>query len=225
VHTSAQGERRFYYWRRESAARALFRSPDCERVLALASGADLLYLSGITLSLYEAAERVRLGKLAESVRARGGEVAFDPNYRAVGWRSPEEARAALRDIAPLVTIALPTMEDEQALWGDADAQATALRWRAWGAREVVVKQGSQGACVLTAELETQVPVPRAIRPVDTTAAGDAFDAGYLGSRVRQRPVLEAVRFAHELAGIVVQHPGAIAPRTATAALAATFSKA
>jgi 2-dehydro-3-deoxygluconokinase len=223
VHTSAEGERRFYYWRRESAARALFRSPECDRVLALASGADLLYLSGITLSLYEPAERTRLVQLAESVRARGGEVAFDPNYRPVGWRSAKEASAALSEIAPFLTIVLPTLEDEQVLWSDDDAHAAALRWQAWGVREVIVKQGSHGAWVLTTELETDVPVPMAIRPVDTTAAGDAFNAGYLASRVRHRPVLEAVRFAHELAGIVVQHPGAIVPRHATTALVATFA--
>ena len=222
VHTSPRGERRFYYWRSQSAARALFRCPECDRALALASNAHLLYLSGITLSLYEPHERALMRELAARVRARGGEVAFDPNYRPSLWWSPEETRGAFREIAPLVTIVLPTLEDEQALWGDEHAEATTARWRAWGAREVVVKQGSAGARVLAANLEAQVPVPGTIEPVDTTAAGDAFNAGYLACRIHHRHPLEAVRFAHELAAIVIQHPGAIAPRSATAPLTAAF---
>ena len=223
VHTTPRGERRFHYWRSESAARALFRSPECDRVLALASNAHLFYLSGITLSLYEPHERTLIRELAARVRARGGEVAFDPNYRPALWWSPHEARSAVEEIAPVVTTALPTLEDEQALWGDDRAEATAARWRAWGAREVVVKQGSQGARLFTAGLETHVPVPATIEAVDTTAAGDAFNAGYLACRTHHRLPLEAVRFAHELAGIVIQHPGAIAPRSATAALCTAFN--
>jgi 2-dehydro-3-deoxygluconokinase len=224
VHTS-RGERRFYYWRSESAARALFRCQECDRVLALASSAHLFYLSGITLSLYEPHERTLIRELAAKVRARGGEVAFDPNYRPALWWSPEEARGAFREIAPLVTTVLPTLEDEQALWGDDRAETTAARWRDWGAREVVVKQGSAGARLLAPNVEADVPVAVAIEAVDTTAAGDAFNAGYLACRIHHRHPLAAVRFAHELAGIVIQHPGAIAPRAATAALCAVLASA
>jgi len=217
VHVSTAGERRFYYWRRDSAARALFAAPGCDAALRTAGTADLLYLSGITLSLYTREERARLCDLAASVRRRGGEVAFDPNYRPAGWPTAEEARAALREFAPHVSVALPTLEDEQALWGG-DAAAAVARWRGSGAREIVVKQGPLGALAATPEFEGQVPVPAPITALDTTAAGDAFNAAYLASRLRRQPALEAVRLGHTLAGIVIQHPGAITPASATASL-------
>jgi 2-dehydro-3-deoxygluconokinase len=220
IRTSAAGERSFYYWRGESAARALFQSPDCASALEPAAAADLLYFSGISLSLFAPLERARLAAVAARVRHRGGEVAFDPNFRPACWKSTAEARAAIAEIAPHVSIALPTLEDERTLWGDETAQAAASRWRAFGAREQVVKLGADGALVGAPEGESHVPASPAERIVDTTGAGDSFNAGYLGMRMRGATPLDAARFAHTLASVVVQHPGAIAPVAATAALTA-----
>ncbi|WP_084627895.1 PfkB family carbohydrate kinase [Elstera litoralis] len=51
-------------------------------------------------------------------------------------------------------------------------------------------------------------------PVDTTAAGDSFAAGYLAARLGGASVHAAALAAHRLASIVIQHPGAIIPKAA-----------
>ncbi len=224
IRTSPSGERSFFYWRGESAARALFQSPDCGAALEAAAQADLLYFSGISLSLFAPACRGLLREVAARVRRRGGEVAFDPNYRPACWKSVDEARAAIAEIAPLVSIALPTLDDERTLWGDDTPQAAAARWRGFGAREQVVKLGAGGA-LASSEGETRVPACTPRQVMDTTGAGDAFNAGYLAMRMRGGSPFEAVQFAHALAAIVVEHPGAIAPREATAGLRAEFESA
>lgn len=225
IRTAADGERSFYYWRTESAARGMFESSECAAALEPAAEAGLLYFSGITLSLFPPAGRALLRDIAARVRRRGGEVAFDPNYRPACWKSAADARAAIAEIAPLVSIALPTLEDERTLWGDDTPQAAAARWRRFGAREQVVKLGADGAFAVSAEGEALLPAspPRCI--LDTTGAGDAFNAGYLGMRLRGGPQLEAARLAHALASIVVEHRGAIVPAEATAAIAAGFASA
>lgn len=225
IRTDERGERRFFYWRSASAARALLSLPVCDGLLAAAAGADLLYLSGITLSLFEPRERVRLHALAERVRARGGDVAFDPNFRPACWPSLGDARDAVEALAPLVSLALPTLQDEAALWGDATPEAAAARWRRWGAREVAVKLGAEGAYIVAEAACARVPAAAGVDVVDSTGAGDAFNAGYLAMRLRDAPAAEAARFAHDLAAVVVRHPGAIVPREATAPIAGAFAAA
>ncbi len=214
IRTNEQGERRFYYWRHASAARALLSCSDGDQLLAAASSADLLYLSGITLSLYERPGRRKLRVLAERVRERGGEVAFDPNFRPACWPSLDEARKAVEHFAPLVSIALPTLQGDAALWGDESAETAAARWRALGAREVAVKLGPEGCLVASEGANSRVPAAAA-RVVDTTAAGDAFNAGYLAMRLRGASEQQAARLANDLAAAVIEHPGAIVPREAT----------
>jgi 2-dehydro-3-deoxygluconokinase len=53
-------------------------------------------------------------------------------------------------------------------------------------------------------------------PVDPTAAGDGFNAGYLAARISGRAPVEAANAAHRLAGQVIRHRGAITPRIGTA---------
>lgn len=213
------GERSFAYWRDRSAARDLFALPEAEALLARAVEADLLILSGITLSLYDAPGRARLGAVAAAVRARGGMVAFDGNYRPRGWPDAATARAAYADIAPYVTLALPTAEDEAMLHGRSDTpQEIARRWHDTGAGEVVVKLGAEGAWVSAAGDAALVPT-EVCRPVDTSGAGDAFDAGYLAGRLAGQAPDEAARLGHRVAGRTIAHPGAIPPREVIAEFA------
>ena len=219
IHTDAQGERTFSYWRQHSAARNFFNLPGAEGALAEMAAADLLYFSGITLSIFQPAERARLAEIAQAVRDRGGDVAFDPSYRPRGWSGPDEARAAFEAIAPTVTLAMPTYEDEQALHGDETPEETARRWRAAGVREAIVKRGPDGALCVWDGGEAMVPTPHRVAAVDTTGAGDSFNAGYLHARGRGAAPEAAAAFAHRLAGEVVRHRGAVIPREATPAYA------
>ena len=213
IETDPDGERRFSYWRETSAARALFDCDGAEDALRAAAKADWLYLSGITLSIFDEAGRDRLTRLAEAVRERGGEVAFDPNFRPRGWSGPAEARAAIQRIAPFVSIALPTHPDEDALFGEANALEHARRWREAGAREVVIKQGEDGALVFDhGGVAHRAPAAPHGAPVDTTGAGDSFNAGYLAGRIRGLDPMTAASLGNRLAGAVVMHRGAIVPR-------------
>src|SRR5262249_59937838 len=116
------------------------------------------------------------------------------------------------DILPLVDLALPTLEDEQALFGDADAAGCIERLRAAGIKEIVVKRGAQG-CLIDAEGAVfDVPPPGVVQPVDTTAAGDSFNAGYIAARIHGASSRDAANAGHRLAAAVIMLPGAVIPR-------------
>jgi 2-dehydro-3-deoxygluconokinase len=218
IRTDADGERSFYYWRERSAVRRLFELPGIEAAVARVRDAGVLYLSGITLSLFKDEERTRLLEIARAVRAGGGRVVFDPNYRAAGWPDQHAARCAFEALAGAASIVLPTFADENLLFGDVTAERTAQRYQALGADEVVVKLAARG-CLVAAGAQCEYLAPRsAVRAVDTTGAGDAFNAAYLAARLAGRSSSEAARAGNMLAGEVVRYPGAILPLERIAAL-------
>ncbi|MCA0404568.1 MAG: sugar kinase [Proteobacteria bacterium] len=213
IETNDQGERRFFYWRDRAPARELMDLMDSALEAALASS-EWVYFSGITLSLYGDEGRGKFLALLGRLKAAGVKLAFDGNYRPRGWAGAEAARAAFKTIYPLLDLALPTFEDEQMVFGDADAEATATRLLSAGVREVVVKEGAKGALVATADTRALAAPPAPLQPVDTTAAGDSFNAGYLAARLRGLRPEAAARAGHLMAGAVIMQRGAIIPMAA-----------
>ncbi len=215
INIDHRGERSFHYWRREAPVRQLF-DDDHAVGLALerAGDFDLVYLSGITLSLFDDSGRERLYELLASLRQAGVSVAFDSNYRPAGWRQAEAARAAMARLTGMADLLLPTFEDEQALHDDPDPAACLQRLLEGGAQEVVLKRGAAG-CTLSHQDQTEVVDALSVATVvDTTAAGDAFNAAYLAARLQgERPAV-AARQGHRLAAAVIGRRGAIIPASA-----------
>lgn len=208
------GDRSFHYWRQQAPVRQFFIRPEAQPALAALPQYDWLYLSGITLSLFAPDHLPALFAALDRAIAGGCKIAFDGNYRAKGWADAAAARAAFDQILARTRLALPTLSDEQALFGDADAPACAARLRTHGIAEVVIKRGGE-PCVIASEAGLQEVAARpGIEPVDTTAAGDAFNAGYLAGRIAGLGPAEAAAQGHALAGAVIQHRGAIIPRGA-----------
>jgi 2-dehydro-3-deoxygluconokinase len=200
------GERSFTYWRSDSAARYFFEAAHIEETLHDMSVARLLYLSGITLSIFSADNREKIYSLAKRVRENGGLVAFDTNFRISGWRSAAEAQRAIEQLMPFVSIALPTLEDEMSLFGIRSAEECDERWRNAGAEEVVVKAGPKGAFLTNVGW---IEPPEIVRPVDTTGAGDSFNGAFLASRLKGVAGREAVEAGHRMAARVLAIRGAI----------------
>lgn len=206
ITTDSHGERAFTYWRKGSAAAALFGG---NHWLDRISG-DVVYLSGITLQLMTPDVRGRLIERLRTLRQTGTLVALDTNFRPSGWASASEARAAMDAALRVCDLALVTLDDEVALGGVADVASCALRLCRLGVREAVIKLGPGGACVSTGGEVLEVRTTP-VAPTDTTAAGDSFNGGYLAARIAGLPPLDAAQNGNAVARRVVEHPGAIVP--------------
>jgi 2-dehydro-3-deoxygluconokinase len=215
IETDPKGERRFYYWRDTSPARELFELQDWARIAESLLTARLVYFSGITLSLYSNAGLGRFLAILELARKQGARVAFDGNFRPRGWKGDlPRTRTVFIEALKRVDVALPTYDDEAVLWGDPSPEATVERLKAFGIAEIVVKNGPNSALVAVGGQQDFVPVPEVVEPVDTTAAGDTFNAGYMAARLAGDNPLAAAAAGHRLAAEKVRHRGAIMPRTA-----------
>lgn len=106
-------------------------------------------------------------------------------------------------MAALTDIALPSFDDETALWGDADPVETMARYRAQGVSEIVVKNGPDTVHYAYGSTGGSVAPPRVENVRDTTGAGDSFNAGYLAARVADREPRSAIALGHELSAEVI----------------------
>lgn len=208
ITTDAQGERSFTYWRNQSAARLLFdesAGPALESLVDF----DVLYYSGITLAILPTGMRDRfLAFLSEFRQRPGKRVAFDSNYRPRLWSSREEAVRSTESAWRCCDIALPSLDDEMALFGDADEQGVIERLHHHGVCKGALKRGATGPLDLADPANT--PAFQAVTPViDSTAAGDSFNGAYLASLLTGHSTLEALKAGHDCASQVVQHRGAI----------------
>lgn len=198
IELDAAGERRFHYWRGESAAKRWLSELRKSGVGKL-FGADLVYLSGISLAILSPDERRDALALLSELRGKVGKIAFDPNYRPALWISRQEAAAIAHEAVARSDIFLPSSEDMETLFAGEPAPAcpeTAMT--ADGARCLVNGGWVQG------ELASRV--------VDTSGAGDSFNGAYLAARLRGAAPQEAAQAGLALAATVVGHAGAIIPR-------------
>ena len=183
---------------------ALLESIKTSRVL-LTSGYQLLYPDQASVVL----------SIAERVQAQGNLVALDPSP-LIG-DVPENIRARLLG---LTDILLPNLRELAILTGEEDPSAASGK-APHLSKCVAVKLGSKGAWMsirkgfqflngqtVAEDLFFQVPAIQ-VQAVDTTGAGDAFNAGFLASFLRNEAPENWLKSGNSLAGEVVQHRGAV----------------
>ncbi len=168
----------------------------------LATGARWLHVGGflITLGLLD----VRVAEVLAQVKAAGWTVSLDI-IRAHHGRPLDPLWAAL----PYVDVFFCNLEEARWLTEVTDVQAAAQALRARGAGSVVIKTGAAGCWLETAAVSQAVAgVPAQV--VDTTGAGDAFDAGFIAARLRGASELEACAVANRVGAGTTERVGALA---------------
>lgn len=213
IANDENGERFFQYWRSSSAARLMLTDYTAESLSRKLSEFDLIYFTGITLSILDDRQR---GILLSALDSLSGKItiAFDPNYRKLLWKDIERCRDCFRRFGEVSNIILSTIDDEVAVWNTSDLSQITKRWHNLGIDEVVIKLGIDGCFLSTRDHpEMMVSPKQKLAPVDTTGAGDSFAAGYLGARMTGEQPVQSAYLANRIAGKVIMHRGAIIPYT------------
>lgn len=201
------GERSFSYWRSQSAARQLADDPTL--IEAAIEDADVVFFSGITIAILEAPARVALLQVLDAARQAGKTIAFDPNLRPRLWRDLSDMRGAIMDAATVSDIVLPSFEEEAAHFGDACPEATSGRYLAAGASTVVVKNGAEVVHYVHQD-QSGLVIPEPVTElVDTTSAGDSFNAGLFAGMGRYSSMEDAIKMASRVARQVIGEKGAL----------------
>ncbi|MBD8164902.1 ribokinase [Erwinia persicina] len=126
--------------------------------------------------------------------------------------NPAPATALSDELLSLVDMITPNETEAQILTGvavnsDEDAARAAAVLHDKGIRTVLITLGSRGVWLSEQGEGQRVPGFR-VEAVDTIAAGDTFNGALITALLEQRPMAEAVRFAHAAAAIAVTRHGA-----------------
>lgn len=211
IELDQYGERSFKYWRANSPASKIFDdATQANRIFDTLNSFDTIFLSGISLAILKPDVRATLIEFLGEYRKGDGKVVFDCNHRPNLWDGPDEAMSCYTQMYQVTDIALPTFDDERALFGYQTPEQALDVILTSGVSEVALKMGEKGCYYVDQGEVGFVPV-KAVEVVDTTSAGDSFNAGYMSRRLIGGSVEEACRAGHRLASTVVQHRGAIIP--------------
>ncbi len=126
--------------------------------------------------------------------------------------NPAPARALPPSLLSLVDFLIPNETETMLLTGmpvgdDAEREAAASRLRAQGVGTVILTLGEHGA-LLAREGETRRVPAFGVTPIDTTAAGDAFVAGFAVASADGQPLDEAVRWGNAAGALAASRFGA-----------------
>ena len=174
LHIDPDGNRQFSYARAGSVGSQLDVADLPEGVI---ENAGAVLGGGIAAALSPTVARAML-----EVAQRSGRFVYDPNFRP-RLTTAEQARAFLQQIAPYTEVMVPSAPSEiELLLGTTEPENAAATLMGWGARSVVVTQGSDGSSIFTDTGTSHQPVIPALEVIDQTGAGDVF-AGTLTARL------------------------------------------
>ena len=191
--------------------------PDGENVIVISPGANA------TLTPERAAERLEvvreggylLSQLEIPVESVEKSLAVARERGATTILDPAPARPLSASMLANVDFLTPNETETVTLLGepgfamddDADIELAARKLLALGPGTVVLKLGARGCMIATARGSYRVPGFN-VTAVDTTAAGDVFNAAFATALAEDQAVPAAARFANAAAALSVTRPGA-----------------
>jgi sugar/nucleoside kinase (ribokinase family) len=144
------------------------------------------------------------GELLAAIRANGCTVSLD-----VGWHERWLQDSRVRELLPLLDLFFPNEAEAHCITRETDPIAI-LRWFSnAGLRRVALKLGPRGAA-LQWDGDTWFDAPPPVTPIDTTGAGDCFNAGFLHSWLQGDSPQQCLRAANICGALSTQAYGGVA---------------
>lgn len=186
-----------YFYGRQPTAADLQISADALDLDAIRA-AGVLWVTTTGLS-QEPSLAAHVAALAGRARAR--HTVLDLDYRPSLWRDAALARARVRQVLPMVTVAVGNIDECELAVGERDPDRAARALLDYGLDLAVVKLGPGGVLARSrSKAVTMPPVP--VKVVNGLGAGDAFGGALCHGLLSKWPLERLLRFAN-MAGAVV----------------------
>lgn len=197
---------RLHFIRDRSAAKQAIDLLDLQFVREYILNSHVFHLSLIAIGMTE--NKQRLLELVGSVAGRIL-ISLDTNYRSSVWESSDQARETLADYLPHIDLLFVTDTDDRAYHGERSTVEVIKHYQSFGVPEFAYRMGAAGSIVFSGKADGIKAIPN-IEVLDTTGAGDAYNAGYLFLKLGGAAPRECGVYATACAALAIQGIGGMA---------------
>jgi 2-dehydro-3-deoxygluconokinase len=207
IDRSPERDPKFYFQRELSAAREVLLDVDLQQLQVYLASSKVFLFSAIGLAVLK--ERDRLLDLLGSLGSTT--IAMDTNFRAPLWSKVQDLAFLIEQLGAKVKLLFVTNTDDAAIFGKRTAKEALEHYKSLGYSTVVYREGKLGAHVMRGDQYHTVPAVPDIQVVDSTGAGDAFNAGFIFAILNGLGLLDAVCWGNATAACSIEEIGGIAP--------------
>lgn len=145
-----------------------------------------------------------LRTIAATLHEAGCTLSIDVGWRR-DWLENKQSLEALADL----DLFFPNAREAELMTGQTEPEAMLQAFSANGLQRVALKLGPQGSMLLWGDKILKQP-PHPVSPIDTTGAGDCFDAGFLYGTLQNLPPEQSLEIANRCGALSTEALGGIA---------------
>ena len=137
-------------------------------------------------------------------------ITFDTNFRSALWEDPAELSGLISQLSKYCKILFVTDTDDKAVYGERTSEEAIQFFLEMGFPVVIYRKGEKGCIVTSVGERIDVPAVKDVTVIDSTGAGDAFNAGFLLGSLRGMDLRDAATLGNAVASCTLHVRGGLA---------------
>ena len=208
IKNKDNGEKQFFYWRDESAAKHYFNNIDFLNLYKELKNFDYIYFSGITLSIIHISKLNNFIKLLKLLKRKKIKIVFDFNIRPSRWNK-KNLNIFLDSVLKFVDICFLSGEDMNYWKNKNNIKSYEQIVRKYKLKHSIFRKNAKFTYVFLNKTRYVFKNKLLKRVVDTSGAGDGFNAAYLSNFIVNNDPVLALKAGSSLGSKIVMKKGAI----------------
>ena len=208
IKNKDNGEKQFFYWRDESAAKQYFNNIDFIKLYKELKNFDYIYFSGITLSIIHISKLNNFIKLLKLLKSKKIKIVFDFNIRPSRWNK-KNLNIFLDSVLKFVDICFLSGEDMNYWKNKNNIKSYEQIVRKYKLKHSIFRKNAEFTYVFLNKTRYVFKNKLLKKVVDTSGAGDGFNAAYLSNFIVNNDPVLALKAGSSLGSKIVMKKGAI----------------
>ena len=208
IENSKVGEKIFYYWRDNSAAKFFFNNQNIKKYQNQLKKFQYVYFSGITLSLFDNNNFHKFLSLIEFLKRKQIKIIFDFNIRIKRW-SKKKLFSYFSKALPFVDILFASGEDLNFLKGSASLKTFISLIQKYNIKHGIYRNNARFNYSFYKDEKYFIKNKFKNKVIDTSGAGDGYNATYISNFIKYNNPQKALHAASEVGAKIIMKKGAI----------------